>query len=240
MMSNGSQEQQQSVISKENSILTCQSDIQQQQSITQSSAGSTNSVASSSINNKYNESYLREKYGIKDFRINLVDCMKCYVRIPRCTLPDSKFEQQPVSDTNQNVQTNLARESSAGSTNSVASSSINNKYNESYLREKYGIKDFRINLVDCMKCYVRIPRCTLIDSKFEQPPVSDTNQNVQTNMAREVQEYREEQEIVLEKQHHQTTSEIVEEDYQPIDYLDDYNPMNTLIIVDLPWPETSE
>ncbi|CAF1504341.1 unnamed protein product [Rotaria sordida] len=165
MMSNGSQEQQQSVISKENSILTCQSDIQQQQSITQSSAGSTNSVASSSINNKYNESYLREKYGIKDFRINLVDCMKCYVRIPRCTLTDSKFEQ---------------------------------------------------------------------------PPVSDTNQNVQTNLAREVQEYHEEQEMVLEKQHHQTTSEIVEEDYQPIDYLDDYNPMNTLIIVDLPWPETSE
>ncbi|CAF1279175.1 unnamed protein product [Rotaria sordida] len=169
MMSNVSQESQQLVVSKNNSILTtCQNDVQQQQSFTQSSVRSTNSIASASLNTDYNESYLRQKFGIKDLRVNLVDCMKCYVRIPRCTVAADKFEQ----------------------------------------------------------------------------PVSDSIQRVNTNMAREVHEYREEQEILLQKQHQQTTSEITEEEeeenYHPIDYLDDYNPMNSLIIVDLPWPTAPE
>ncbi|CAF3104693.1 unnamed protein product [Rotaria sp. Silwood2] len=89
-----------------------------------------------------------------------------------------------------------------------------------------------------MKCYVKIPRCT-----FEQP-VCDSTQNVKTNMACEVQEYREEQEIISQKQQNQATLETVEEkeeeNYEIVDYLDDYNPMNTLIIIDLPWPKASE
>ncbi|CAF1420450.1 unnamed protein product [Rotaria sordida] len=138
MMSNGSQEQQQqqqSVVSKENSILRCKSDVQQQQSFTQSSGRSTNSIVSSSINSENYDNYLRQKLGIRDVRVNLVDCMKCYVRISRCTVTADKFEQ----------------------------------------------------------------------------PMSDSIQNVNSNMAREVQEYREEQDIVSQKQHNQTTSETLEE-----------------------------
>ncbi|CAF1492419.1 unnamed protein product [Rotaria sordida] len=73
--------------------------------------------------------------------------------------------------------------------------------------------------------------------------VYDSNSHTQTNVDREIQEYREEQEIALQKQDNQTTSEIVEEKEENdgfIDYLDDYNPMNTLIIIDLPWPQATE
>ncbi|CAF4247962.1 unnamed protein product, partial [Rotaria sordida] len=41
--------------------------------------------------------------------------------------------------------------------------------------------------------------------------VYDSNSHTQTNVDREIQEYREEQEIALQKQDNQTTSEIVEE-----------------------------
>ncbi|CAF1359299.1 unnamed protein product [Rotaria sordida] len=74
--------------------------------------------------------------------------------------------------------------------------------------------------------------------------VYDSNSHTQTNVGREIQEYREEQEIALQKQDNQATSEIVEEKEEEndgfIDYLDDYNPMNTLIIIDLPWPQATE
>ncbi|CAF4806189.1 unnamed protein product, partial [Rotaria sp. Silwood2] len=71
----------------------------------------------------------------------------------------------------------------------------------------------------------------------------------QHNFHREVQEHREEQEIASQIQANQALSTIVEqeeeeeeeeENYAVLDYLDDYNPMNTLIIIDLPWPQASE
>ncbi|CAF1271604.1 unnamed protein product [Rotaria sordida] len=79
---------------------------------------------------------------------------------------------------------------------------------------------------------------------FEQP-ASDSTKNGKTDTARELQEHREEQEIASQIQDDQATSKTVEEkqeeeNYDPIDYLDDYNPMNTHIIIDLPWPQAVE
>ncbi|CAF3995596.1 unnamed protein product [Rotaria sordida] len=105
--------------------------------------------------------------------------------------------------------------------------------------------DVRINLIDCMKCYVKIPRCK-IDQQLYDP-----NAHVKTKFDREIQEYREEQEIASQTQDNQATSKTVEEKEKEteeeeeendgfIDYLDDYNPMNTCIIIDLPWPQAAE
>ncbi|CAF4250152.1 unnamed protein product [Rotaria sp. Silwood2] len=71
-----------------------------------------------------------------------------------------------------------------------------------------------------------------------EPQLYDFNSHTQTNVEREIQEYREEQEIASQIQDNRATSEIVEEKEEendgPIDYLDDYNLMNTRITIDLP------
>ncbi|CAF1458531.1 unnamed protein product [Rotaria sordida] len=120
---------------------------------------------------------------------------------------------------------------------SATSENENNNYSQ-----QLRTTDVRINLIDCMKCYVKIPRC-----KIEQQ-IYDPNAHVQIKLDREIQEYREEQELASQTQDNQATSETVGEKEKEIedendgfiDYLDDYNPMNTFIIVDLPWPQAAE
>ncbi|CAF4059626.1 unnamed protein product [Rotaria sordida] len=128
------------------------------------------------------------------------------------------------------------------SSNDAMRTSLTTNENEvNNYNQQLRIRDVKIVLFDCMKCYVRIPRCKTF--QIEQQ-VYDSNSHTQTNVGREIQEYREEQEIALQKQDNQATSEIVEEKEEEndgfIDYLDDYNPMNTLIIIDLPWPQATE
>ncbi|CAF4691449.1 unnamed protein product [Rotaria sp. Silwood2] len=116
-----------------------------------------------------------------------------------------------------------------------------NEYRQ--LSQQIRTTDVQVNLVDCMKCYVKIPRC-----KVEEQ-VLDSNRHSPASLDREMQEHREEQEIASQIQTNQALSTIVEqeeedeeveENYAVLDYLDDYNPMNTLIIIDLPWPQASE
>ncbi|CAF4147816.1 unnamed protein product [Rotaria sordida] len=132
----------------------------------------------------------------------------------------------------------LIEQSSQSSNDAMRTSLTTNKNEVNNYNQQLRIRDVKIVLFDCMKCYVRIPRC-----KIEQQ-VYDSNSHTQTNVGREIQEYREEQEIALQKQDNQATSEILEEKEEEndgfIDYLDDYNPMNTLIIIDLPWPQATE
>ncbi|CAF1246217.1 unnamed protein product [Rotaria sp. Silwood1] len=124
------------------------------------------------------------------------------------------------------------------SANTLSISSTIDEYNENELSQQLRTTDVTVNLFDCMQCYVKIPRCKIEDH------IPDFNLNSQTNVDPGLQEYREEQEIVSQIQINQTISESTqeeeEEEYVPLNYIDDYNPMNTMIIIDLPWPQNTE
>ncbi|CAF4721004.1 unnamed protein product, partial [Rotaria sp. Silwood2] len=76
--------------------------------------------------------------------------------------------------------------------------------------------------------------------------VLGSNRHSPASLDHEIQEHREKQEITSQIQTNQALSPIVEqkeeeeEDYAVLDYFDDYNPMSTFIIIDLPWPQAPE
>ncbi|CAF4487880.1 unnamed protein product [Rotaria sp. Silwood2] len=126
-------------------------------------------------------------------------------------------------------------------TTNTSQKSSDNEYRK--LIQGIRTTDLKVNLVDCMKCCVKIPRC-----KFEEQGLG-SNRHSPTSLDHEIQEHREKQEMASQIQTNQALSTIVEQNeeeeeeeeiYAPLDYLDDYNPMNTLIIIDLPWPQASE
>ena len=65
-------------------------------------------------------------------------------------------------------------------------------------------------------------------------------------MNNQIKEYQEERETFVEQQQSQTSTEIgnetntEEENYGEGLDAEYFNPMNTLIIIDLPWPESSQ
>ncbi|CAF4664471.1 unnamed protein product, partial [Rotaria sp. Silwood2] len=150
------------------------------------------------------------------------------------TLPLQSLEQ---------VHPLFIQQSSPLSTNTMITSPTTSENEYRQLIQQIRTTDVKVNLVDCMKCYVKIPRC-----KAEEQ-VLDSNRHSPASLDHEVQENREEQEIASQIQTNQALSTIVEqkeeeeeekeENYAVLDYLDDCNPMNTLTIIDLPWPQTS-
>ncbi|CAF3146852.1 unnamed protein product [Rotaria sp. Silwood2] len=125
-------------------------------------------------------------------------------------------------------------QSSQLSANAMTTASTTGEYNEKELSQQLRTTDVTVNLFDCMQCYVKIPRCKIEDH------IPNFNPNVQTNLDHAVQEHQKEKEIASEIQTKQTTSDAAEQEeaefYDPLNYLDDYNPMNCMIIIDLPWP----
>ena len=76
--------------------------------------------------------------------------------------------------------------------------------------------------------------------------MSNSDPTIQVDMNNQIKEYKEERETFVEQQQSQTSTEIVnetdtdEEDYGEGLDAEYFNPMNTQIIIDLPWPESSE
>ncbi|CAF4165334.1 unnamed protein product [Rotaria sordida] len=112
----------------------------------------------------------------------------------------------------------LIEQLSQSSNHAMRTSLTTNENEVNNYNQQLRIRDVKIVLFDCMKCYVKIPRC-----KIEQQ-VYDSNSHTQTNVGREIQEYREEQEIALQKQDNQATSEIVEDKEEENDDDTDDNP----------------
>lgn len=116
-----------------------------------------------------------------------------------------------------------------------------------------------VNLDDCMKCYVKIPRLnvselmycvfdTAIINLFQIKDCENTiNSKVHINIEDEVQAIQEETKTSI-KQPNETLSEEVfnietarlRSSYYADPYEEDFNPMNSCIIIDLPWPKTTQ
>ncbi|CAF3757217.1 unnamed protein product [Rotaria sp. Silwood1] len=116
---------------------------------------------------------------------------------------------------------------------------MNNETNERYLSQQIRTKQVTVNLIDCMECYVRTPRCT-----FEQQ-AADYNGSTNRDMVQQVQEFRQEQETASPITNNEGRNETVEkkEDGRNdnlIHYFNDEDAMMSLLIVDLPWSQTSQ
>ena len=76
--------------------------------------------------------------------------------------------------------------------------------------------------------------------------MSNSDPTIQVDMNNQIKEYQEERETFVEQQQSQTSTEIVNEaDTEEENHgegldAEYFNPMNTLIIIDLSWPESSE
>ncbi|CAF1367761.1 unnamed protein product [Rotaria sp. Silwood1] len=141
---------------------------------------------------------------------------------------------------NNNIQQQqLLTQRSVQSTQTSSSSSLNNETNERYLSQQIRTTQVTVNLIDCMECYVRTPRCT-----FEQQ-AADYNGSPNKDMVQQVQEFRQEQEQASPIQKNDGRNETVEkkEDGRNdnlIHYFNDEDAMMSLLIVDLPWSQTSQ
>ncbi|CAF3798843.1 unnamed protein product [Rotaria sp. Silwood1] len=116
---------------------------------------------------------------------------------------------------------------------------MNNESNERYLSQQIRTKQVNVNLIDCMECYIRIPRCT-----FEQQ-AADYNGSTNRDMVQQVQEFRQEQDQASPITNNEGRNETVEktEDGRNdnlIHYFNDEDAMMSLLIVDLPWSQTSQ
>ncbi|CAF3844374.1 unnamed protein product [Rotaria sp. Silwood1] len=125
------------------------------------------------------------------------------------------------------------------STQSSGSSSMNNETNERYLSQQIRTKQVNVNLIDCMECYIRIPRCT-----FEQQ-AADYNGSPNKDMVQQVQEFRQEQEQASPITNNEGRNETVEKKQDGINedlihYFNDEDAMMSLLIVDLPWSQPSQ
>ncbi|CAF2806208.1 unnamed protein product [Rotaria sp. Silwood2] len=125
------------------------------------------------------------------------------------------------------------------SVRSTGSSSVDSETNERYLSQQIRTTQVTGNLIDCMECYVRIPRCT-----FEQQ-ACDLNGSTNPDMIQQLQEFRQEKEQASQKQYNRGKNETVQQNEDGI--IDDSNPnlnheddMMSLLIVDLPWSQTSQ
>ena len=68
----------------------------------------------------------------------------------------------------------------------------------------------------------------------------EINSSIQKETDGEIQEFRNEQQKASDEHSNQTLSQEELEfrgSYYIDPYLEDYNPMNTMIIIDLPWPQ---
>ncbi|CAF2871341.1 unnamed protein product [Rotaria sp. Silwood2] len=116
-------------------------------------------------------------------------------------------------------------------TSSLTTSENENKIYDEQLRTT----DVVVNLFDCMQCYVEIPRCEVNEQGHDSNPSSENEHLYQ------IQELQEQQEIATTTQSNQSTSAgIEEENYCEGLDVELFNPMNTFIIIDLPWPRSSE
>ncbi|CAF1524747.1 unnamed protein product, partial [Rotaria sp. Silwood1] len=116
---------------------------------------------------------------------------------------------------------------------------MNSETNERYLSQQIRTTQVTVNLIDCMECYVRTPRCT-----FEQQ-ACDGNGSTNRDMVQQVQEFRQEQEQASPKQNSKGRNETVEKKEDGINddlihYLNEEDEMMSLLIVDLPWSQTSQ
>ncbi|CAF4225354.1 unnamed protein product [Rotaria sordida] len=100
-MSGESQEQRQLVVPNDDSSRTCKNDDQYQQFLIKSS---NHAMRASSTTNENEDNNYNQQLRTRNAKIVSFDCMKCYVKIPRC-----KIEQQ-VYDFNSHTQTNVERE----------------------------------------------------------------------------------------------------------------------------------
>ncbi|CAF3361700.1 unnamed protein product [Rotaria sp. Silwood2] len=91
-----------------------------------------------------------------------------------------------------------------------------------------------VNLFDCLQCKVEIPRCEV------EEEVHGSDRSIEAKKDCEIQEFRQEQEIISQQQSYETLSAMDDEQdsYHIGPYIEDYNPMNNYIIIDLPWPES--
>ncbi|CAF2924772.1 unnamed protein product [Rotaria sp. Silwood2] len=120
--------------------------------------------------------------------------------------------------------------------NNTRTSSLTTSENEDKIYyEQFQTTDVMVNLSDCMQCYVKIPRCEINEQ------VHCSNLIPEKELVGQVQELREEQEIETPTQPNQTISAYIEEEnYDEGLDVELFNPMNTMIIIDLPWPSSSE
>ncbi|CAF3757265.1 unnamed protein product [Rotaria sp. Silwood1] len=139
---------------------------------------------------------------------------------------------------NNNIQQQqLLTQRSVHSTQTSSSSSLNNETNERYLSQQIRTTQVTVNLIDCMECYVRTPRCT-----FEQQ-AADYNGSTNKDMVQQVQEFRQEQEQASPIQNNEGRNETGEKKQDGINdnlihYFNDEDAMMSLLIVDLPWSQT--
>ncbi|CAF2793105.1 unnamed protein product [Rotaria sp. Silwood2] len=122
---------------------------------------------------------------------------------------------------------------SLASTQSSTSSSIDSETNERNLSQQIRTTDVKVNLIDCMKCYVRIPRCT-----FEQQ-ACNCDANTNRDMVQEVEEFRQEQEQDSPKQVNKKENEN-SPTTKFIYNISNENEITSLIVIDLPWSQTSQ
>ncbi|CAF5111706.1 unnamed protein product [Rotaria sp. Silwood1] len=141
---------------------------------------------------------------------------------------------------NNNIQQQqLLTQRSVQSTESSSSSSMNNETNERYLSQQIRTTQVTVNLIDCLECYVRTPRCT-----FEQQ-AADYNGSPNKDMVQQVQEFRQEQEQASPITNNEGRNETVEKKQDGINedlihYFNDEDAMMSLLIVDLPWSQPSQ
>ncbi|CAF4176364.1 unnamed protein product, partial [Rotaria sp. Silwood2] len=125
------------------------------------------------------------------------------------------------------------------STQLGSSSSTVSETNERYLSQQIRTTQVTVNLTDCMQCYVLIPRCTF------QQQACDGNINANKDVVQQVEEFREEQEQSSPKQNNIGRIETVQQKADTIIqdsdcYLNQEDEMVSLLIVDLPWSQTSQ
>ncbi|CAF3798861.1 unnamed protein product [Rotaria sp. Silwood1] len=141
---------------------------------------------------------------------------------------------------NNNIQQQqLLTQRSVQSTQSSSSSTMNNESNERYLSQQIRKTQVTVNLIDCMECYVRTPRCT-----FEQQ-AADYNGSPNKDMVQQAQEFRQEQEKASPITNNEGRNETVEKKQDGLNddlihYFNDEDEMMSLLIVDLPWSQTSQ
>ncbi|CAF4064103.1 unnamed protein product [Rotaria sp. Silwood2] len=130
-------------------------------------------------------------------------------------------------------------QTSAPSSQSSSSSSMDSETNERYLSQQIRTTEVTVNLIDCMECYVRTPRCT-----FEKQ-AWDFNGNTNTDIFQQVEEFRQEREQASQKQDKEENNETVQQKEDGITddsnhNINDDDQMTSLLIVDLPWSQASQ
>ncbi|CAF1172792.1 unnamed protein product [Rotaria sordida] len=120
--------------------------------------------------------------------------------------------------------------------NNTRRSSFTTTENENKMYdEQMRTTNVSVNLVDCMQCHVGIPRCELTEQ------LHNSNLQSEKEFVSQAQQLREEQNVATTTQFNQGISTAEkEENYGEGQDAEFFNPMNSFIIIDLPWPRATE